>query len=131
MADESKLYRCKIRKDGVLDIKFDVTGFGKNFDLAQMWLTSQFAIDAAPKIPFRQGTLRESVWFPYGLIGGYIEWNTPYAHYMHEGIKYVGGPDEKIPTSEKLHYYTEGTGDHWPEKTAEEHALDYINGVQR
>lgn len=147
MARKQDYFKGKIRIHGAgTDINIDVTGLQRNLKAAQKWLTGQVASDCANYIPFRQGTLRESICYPDGLEGGIIEWNTPYAHYMYQGIKYVnpntgksgyvgkdgmwhGWPGEKIPTSEKLNYYTEGTGDHWVDRAAADHLQDWIDGV--
>ena len=85
----------------------------------------------ANSVPFRQGPLRESIWYPEGLVGGIIEYNSPYAHYMYTGEKYawVDGSDKKVPTGQKLHYYTEGTGDHWDQTAAEKYGDQWLQGV--
>lgn len=54
-----------------------------------------------------------------------IDYISPYAHYMFEGILYVdpktGSPFarkgvEKIPTDTKLNYHTPLTGSHWDKR---------------
>lgn len=115
---------------------------------AQKLLNMQVVADCDPLIPFQQGALRNSVNYPQGIYGGEIEYNTPYAHYMYEGIVY--GPNipikdsqgnitgwyslpSKHPTGEKLKYHPEGTerGDHWFEKAKEQHGDDWVRLVKR
>lgn len=136
----------RISDGDYLDINIDVSGLEDSVKKAQAWLTGQVASDCSNFIPFRQGTLRESVWYPEKLQGGIIEWNTPYAHYMYEGVKYVnpntgksgyigsdgmwhGWPGKKVPVMEKLNYYTKGTGDHWVDEAAEQYLQEWIAGV--
>lgn len=135
-------------KNGGTELIIDVAGIEKNIKEAKKYLTGQVASDCANFVPFRQGPLRENIWYPEGLEGGEIEWNTPYAHYMYEGVKYInpdtgfsgyegsdgmwgGWSGEKIPTQQKLHYYTEGTGDHWLERAAEVHGKKWVEGVKK
>lgn len=97
-----------------------------------------------PLVPFRQGALRSSIWYPDGLDGGEIEWNTPYAHYLYEGEIYgpnipikdgegnlIGffSPPKKEPTGRPLTYHTPGTTDHWFEVAREQHRQEWAQLV--
>ena len=73
----------------------------------------------------------------------YIEYRSPYAHYMYKGILYVDpqtgkgsfySPDyghwsrpnvSKIPSNRRLNYHTVGTGNYWDKRmwTAEGSAI--------
>ena len=135
-------------KNGGTELTIDVVGIEKNILKAKRYFTGQVGADCTNHVPFRQGPLRESICYPEGLEGGIIEWTPPYAHYMYMGVKYVnpdtgysgyegsdgmwgGWSGEKIPTSQKLHYYTEGTGDHWLERAAEAHGNEWMEGVKK
>lgn len=123
---------------GNVHIKFDTKRIDGNLKEAQMKLNMQIVADSEPYVPFRQGALRSSVRYPQGVDGGEIEYNTPYAHYLYEGIVYspnipikdaqgnITGwfsPPHKTPTGRKLQYHTPGTTDHWFE-TVKEKKLD-------
>lgn len=78
-------------------------------------------------VPREIGLLRANV--REGL--DYVEYSSPYAHYMYEGIVYVDPKTnkgafynenygfwsrkgvEKIPSTRKINYHTPGTGAHW------------------
>lgn len=131
---------------GNVSIKIDTKRIDRNLKEAQKLLNMQVVADCDPLIPFQQGALRNSVNYPQGIYGGEIEYNTPYAHYMYEGIVYgpnipirdAGGnitgwysPPSKHPTGRPLAYHTAGTGDHWFEKAKQQHKQEWIDLVKR
>ena len=131
---------------GNVDIHIDTRRIDRNFKEAQKLLNMQVVADCDPLIPFQQGALRNSVNYPQGIYGGEIEYNTPYAHYMYEGIVYgpnipirdaegnITGwysPPKKNPTGRPLAYHTAGTGDHWFEKAKAQHKQEWIDLVKR
>lgn len=131
---------------GSVDIKIDTKRIDNNIRTAQKLLNMQIVADCDPLIPFQQGALRNSVNYPQGIYGGEIEYNTPYAHYQHEGEVYgpnipiyddeghltgYWSPPKKKPTGRKLQYHTPGTTDHFFEKAKEQHGKDWIDLVKR
>ncbi len=133
------------RHVGSVDIKIDTKRIDKNLAECQKLLNMQVVADCAPLIPFQQGALRNSVNYPNGVYGGEIEWNTPYAHYLYQGEVYgpnipikdsdgnITGwysPPNKRPTGRPLHYHTEGTGDHWFEKSKEKNLQSWVKLVK-
>ena len=96
-------------------------------------LKKQIAIDCDKFTPFRNGKLRQSV----QITDEGLFYPGPYAHYMYMGEKYghpksgasgyIGSDGmwhgwkgvKKVPTGQPLHYYTEGTGDHWFDRAYE------------
>ena len=73
---------------GNVDIDISDARLQRNLKEALKLLNMQVVADCDPLIPFQQGALRNSVNYPQGIYGGEIEYNTPYAHYMYEGIVY-------------------------------------------
>lgn len=130
---------------GNVDIDISDARLRRNLKEAQKLLNMQVVADCDPLIPFQQGALRNSVNYPQGIYGGEIEYNTPYAHYMYEGIVYgpnipirdaegnITGwysPPSKQPTGRPLTYHTAGTGDHWFETAKQRHAADWLRLVR-
>ena len=86
--------------------------------VVQRQLVHTCAIHMDKYVPNRDGDLATSV----EEGPNYIKYNTPYAHYMYEGILYVD-PETgsswaregttKVPTNRKLTYHTPGTGPYW------------------
>jgi len=126
----------------------DVSRFARHLTEAQVWLNHQIVADCTNFIPFQNGALRSSVYFPEGADGGAIEWNTQYAHYLYEGEVYVnpkynasgfigkdgmwhGWRGKKVPGGRPLTYHTAGTGDHWFQKAAEAYGDSWVRGVRR
>ena len=76
-----------------------------------------------PYIPMDNGDLIRSGIANTVIGSGEVVWNTPYAHFVHEGIVYVdpvtGSPyarkdAQKVPTDRKLQYQgAPMRGDHW------------------
>ncbi len=131
---------------GNVDIQLNTDRLDRNLKEAQKLLNEQVVEDCEPLVPFQNGALRSKVEYPKGIYGGEIMYNTPYAHYMYEGIVYgpnipeydsdgnlIGfwSPDDKRPTGRKITYHTEGTGDHWFEKAKEQHKDDWLRLVKR
>lgn len=129
---------------GDVEIHIDTSRIDKNTREAQMLLNTQVAADCDPLIPFRQGALRNSLNYPNGIYGGEIEWNTPYAHYMYQGIVYAQkipikdsdgniteflSPPKKHPTDRSIKYHTPGTGKEWFEKAKEKYKQDWVDLV--
>jgi hypothetical protein len=119
----------------------------KRVKKAQEKLNAQIVADCTPLIPFRQGTLRNSVNYPDGISGGVIEWNTPFAHMIYTGIVYspnipIKDADgnitgwfsppgkKKTPTDRKLQYHTPGTTDHWFDRAKEQHLQEWTELVK-
>ena len=131
---------------GNVDIKIDTSRIDKNVKEAQKLLNMQIVADCDPLIPFQQGALRNSVNYPEGIYGGEIEWNTPYAHYQYEGEVYgpnipiydaqgsltgFWSPPNKKPTGRPIHYHTDGTTDHWFEKSKEKNLQSWVDLVRK
>ena len=131
---------------GNVDIDISDARFRRNLKEAQKLLNLAVVSDCDPLIPFHQGALRNSVNYPQGIYGGEIEYNTPYAHYMYEGIVYgpnipirdaegnITGwysPPKKNPTGRQLQYHTAGTGDHWFEKAKQQHKDEWVRLVKQ
>lgn len=132
-------------KVGNVSISINTSRLDNNLKEAQMLLNMQVVADCTPLVPFSQGALRNSVNYPEGIYGGSIEWNTPYAHYLYEGIVYspnipikdkagniVGwfSPPSKKPTGRSLTYGEPGTTDHWFEEAKKAHGAEWIRLVQ-
>ena len=131
---------------GNVDIDISDARLRRNMKEAQKLLNMQVVADCDPLIPFRQGSLRNSVNYPQGIYGGEIEYNTPYAHYQYMGDVYgpnipirdtegnITGwwsPPKKHPTGRKLQYHTAGTGDHWFSKAKEMHKDEWVRLVKQ
>ena len=130
---------------GNVDIKIDTKRIDKNLKEAQKLLNLAVKIDSEPLVPHLNGGLRGSVNFPEGIYGGVLEYNTPYAHYLYEGIVYgpnipirdsegnITGwysPPKKHPMGRKLEYHEPGTTDHWFEKSKEKNLKKWIRLVK-
>lgn len=113
---------------GGVHISLDTSRLDASVVRAQQKLNDKIATDCEPLVPFQQGALRGSMWYPDGISGGVIEWNTPYAHYQYAGevygpnipIKDADGnltgwwsPPDKEPTGSPIAYHEPGTTDHW------------------
>lgn len=124
------------------ELKIDTTALNSDIKRAHGVLNAQIVSDCTPLVPHRTGTLRQSVHYPEGSDGDIIEWQTPYAHYMYEGVKYVnpktmksgyvgrdgmwhGWTGKKISTTENLTYYSEGTGSQWFLKAKAQYKEDW------
>ena len=124
---------------GGVSIKLDTKRFDKNIAEAQKRLNMQVAADCEPLIPFQQGALRSSQYFPKGIYGGEIAWNTPYAHYQYEGELYLSENgsswakrgERKYPTGEPLEQHAAGTSDHWFQRAKDQHKKQWIDLVKR
>ena len=103
-------------------------------------MNEQVVSDCEPLIPFQQGGLRNSVWYPDGIFGESVEWNTPYAHYQYMGKVYgpnipkydengnlIGfwSPPKKDPTGRPIKYHQAGTTDHWFEDAKRKHLHEW------
>ena len=131
---------------GGTNVIVNFTSIPKSIKMAETWLANQIVADSMKFIPFRKGGLRGSVIINNGSGGTYIEWNTPYAHYLYTGEVYVnpktlksgyigsdgmwhGWRGAKIPGRRPLKYHTAGTGDHWVERAAEAYGKDWERGI--
>lgn len=84
----------------------------------QKYFTHRCRVHMDKFVPYRKGNLRKIVFEG----DNYISYNSPYAHYVYEGILYVD-PETgsswarkdvtKVPTGKELVYHTAGTGPHW------------------
>ena len=132
---------------GSVDIKLDTKRIERNFRKAQAALNIAVGTDCTPLVPIGgTGDLRKS--FKYGngdIHSNFVEWDSPYAHYMYMGIVYgpnipvkdsagniIGwvSPNKKYPTKRKLHYGESGTTDHWFEKTKNKNLQKWIDIVK-
>lgn len=124
---------------GEINIQIDSSRFDKKARAAQILLNTQIAADCEPYIPFDQGQLRGSVYYPNGIDQGIIEWNTPYAHYQYEGILYLAENgsscaekyDIKYPSDKMLEYHQPGTGSKWFESAKADEKENWINLVKK
>jgi hypothetical protein len=133
---------------GSVHIKLDTSRIDGNIKQAHTKLNEQIVADCEPLVPFRQGALKNSVNYPDGISGDYIEYNTPYANYVYIGEVY--GPNipikdaagnligwrspkdkPKHPTGRKMVYHTLGTTDHFFDKAKETHLQDWIDLVKK
>lgn len=127
------------RTVGNINIRIDSKRIDDNIRNAQKLLNEQIIADCDPYIPLQQGALRNSAYYPDGVYGGEVAWNTPYAHYQYEGEKYLtedgrswaNKGERKYPTGEPLVQHTPGTVDHWFDKAKEEHGEQWIELVKR
>ena len=124
---------------GNVNINIDTDKFDRNVMEAQKKLNMQVAADCDMYIPFAQGGLRNSCWYPEGIYGGVLEWNTPYAHYQHEGILYLTADgrsfaeknERKYPTDILLVQHEPGTTTHWFESAKQENMSQWVELVER
>lgn len=86
-------------------------------------------------VPYDEGTLRTSV----DVQPDYIEYQTPYAHYIYNGELYVDPETgsswaregtKKIPTGIALNYHEPGTGAHWDQLMMSAEGNDYYRQVK-
>ena len=127
---------------GSFELYINTEALNSDLKRAHGAMNAQIVSDCTPIVPHRTGALRQSVHYPEGIEGDIIEWQTPYAHYMYEGIVYVnprtmksgylgrdgmwhGWKGKKTISSKKLTYYSEGTGSHWFEEAKTQHKEDW------
>lgn len=72
--------------------------------IAQQQLDESFIKHCDPYMPFDTGMLQDSASTATEIGSGEIVWNTPYAHYLYEGIVYVD------PETGKAAFYDEDFG---------------------
>jgi hypothetical protein len=135
------------RKVGGVEMHLDTARTEEALRRAHIKLNMQIVADCEPLIPFRQGALRNSQSYPEGVDGDWIEYNTPYAHYVYAGEIY--GPNipikdsegnitgwfsppgqKKKPTGRPLTYHTPGPADHFFDKAKEQRLQDWIGLVK-
>ena len=124
---------------GGVDININTDRIDRNIIEAQRKLNMQVASDCDTFIPFQQGALRNSQYYPDGIYGGEIAWNTPYAHYQYEGELYLtenGSSwahknERKYPSGTQLVQHAAGTTDHWFEKAKEQHKQEWVDLVKK
>ena len=69
----------------------------------------------------------------------YIEWNTPYAHYIYEnelylaenGSSWAKKGEKKYLAEKSLEYHHAGTQGKWFEEAKRQHQDEWINLVRR
>ena len=120
----------------------------KRIEAAETWLAHEVAANSSQFVPFRQGVLRGSYIVNIDHNGKYVEWRTPYAHYLYEGVVYVnpkykhaGWQDEygdwhgykgpKVATDRAISYHTAGTGSHWVDKAQTAYAQHWVDGYAK
>ncbi len=132
-----------IQKQQILD------KYGLDGGRTQKVIDSAFKSFMLPYMPMQEGIMiSNTVIIPQG---GEIDINVPYAHYQHEGIKYVDpktGKEafynkdsgrywsrkgiKKIPSGEKLNYHGGALrGDHFIERMLADHFEDILNAGQK
>lgn len=124
---------------GGINIKLDTKRLDTNMREAQKKLNMQIAADCKPIVPFQQGELRGSIYYPEGIYGGEIAWDTPYAHYQYEGKLYLTKDgrtfanmyERKYPTDKQLIYHEAATGCHWFEIAKNMHEKQWMDLVKR
>ncbi len=98
-----------------------------------------------PYLPFDSGMLRDSGITSTKIGSGQVVWDTPYAHYLYEGILYVdpytgkgaffdenygfwSRPNtQKVPSDRELLYHGGGLqGKKWAERMWADHGEDII-----
>lgn len=126
------------KKVGGINIKLDTRRLDRNVIEAQKLLNMQIAADCDSLIPFQQGALRASQYYPEGIYGGEIAWAVPYAHYQYvgelylteDGRTYANKNERKYPTGTPLEQHTEGTVAQWFERAKAEHEKKWIDLVK-
>ena len=124
---------------GNVNIKLDPSRFYNNLRNAQKLLNMQVAADCDEYIPYLNGALRGSQYYPEGIYGGSVAWNASYAHYQYmgelyltkDGSSYAEKYEKKYPSGEKLEYHTPGTGANWFEEAKRVHGQQWIDLVKR
>lgn len=132
---------------GNVDIHIDTSRIDNNIREAQKLLNLAIVGDCEQFVPFQQGALRGSAWFPDGVYGGVIEYNTPYAHLLYVGKVYgpnipkidettgevIGwwSPPKKHPTGNEIKYHEPGTGKEWFETGKQRYGQSWIDLVKR
>ena len=136
---------------GNVGISLNTDRLDRNIREAQKKLNMQVVADCDPLIPFQQGGLRGSQRYPEGIYGGEISWDTPYAHYQHEGELYVDPKYKigafhdpvsgrywsrkgikKVPSGKKLNYHGGSLrGDHFIERMLADHFENILNAGQK
>lgn len=117
-------------KNADIEVKMDIdapriqTRARNTFEAIKILLKIQVAKDCNLNAPMKKNFLRNSALRTAALRTDTIVWDTPYAHFQHEGRVMVGehsgSPwamkgERKIYTNRPL-TYTNG-GDHWIQKT--------------
>lgn len=115
----------------------------------QQTIDEAFLRYCEPYLPFDTGQLRDSGIRSTKIGSGKVIWDTPYAHYLYEGEKYVdpitgkgafynenygfwSRPNtQKVPSGEPLHYHGGGLrGKRWAERMWADHYKDIIREAQ-
>lgn len=131
---------AKINKTvGNVNVKIDTSRIDQNLKEAQRALTNQVWADCTPLVPFQQGGLRNNV--SMSINADYIEWNSPYAHYIYSNELYLAANgsswakkhEKKYPAGKPLHYHPEGAGTtgQWFEEAKRLHKDEWVKLVQR
>lgn len=101
-------------------------------------LKLQIAKDCNKNVPMRHNLLRNSAIRSASMNNDYIRWDTPYAHFQHEGRVMIGehshSPwarhgEKKIYTNRKLTYRMGGAK--WVERTSAERMDAWVNGAKK
>ena len=124
----------KIHIDGLKQIKSETR---KKVDKRLIMLKEEIVNNTTPLVPLGTGALRNSVKASVRDNDNRIIWNSPYAHFLHEGYVMIGershSPwarygEKKVKTNRKLTYRHGGAnwvtesakvnGKHWVEFVA-------------
>ena len=105
-----------------LQIHISADRLNHNLDMAMTQLGEEILMDCTDLAPKREGVLRNSAYLQVKdrSTHGEVVWDTPYAHYQHEGILYVSEKsgsayaklgESKVPSEpeKRLTYSTAGT----------------------
>lgn len=122
---------------GNVDIQLNTDRIDRNLKEAQRALTNQVWADCTPLVPFQQGDLRNNV--SMSIDADYIEWNSPYAHYIYSNNLYLAANgsswakkhEKKFPTGKPLTYHQPGTTGEWFEEAKRLHKDEWVKLVQR
>ena len=115
----------------------------------QKQIDESFLRYCEPYLPFDTGALRDSGITSTKIGSGQVIWDTPYAHYLYEGILYVdpitgkgafynedygfwSRPNtQKVPSNRELHYRGGGLrGKKWAERMWADHGDDIIREAE-
>lgn len=109
----------------------------KALDSIRPKLKLQIAKDCNKNVPMRHNLLRNSAIRSAAVNDAYIRWDTPYAHFQHEGRVMIGehshSPwarhgEKKVYTGKMLTYRQGGAK--WIEKTSAERMDAWVKGAK-
>lgn len=110
--------------------------FGAAFKKGLRVLKSEIVKDTSPLTPFDTGILNKSVIPSSRKLDEWLVWNTPYAHFINEGVvmvdrltgsAYARRFSSKVSTGRSLVYHNPDSNrrDHFYERAKAKHKLDW------